>query len=101
EDYRKTGVPYYRPWVFLIADGAPTDTLSNAKALIASGEAMNEFMFYTVGTEGANLQSLAELQPIRSPLKLKDLAFGELFRWLSSSLSTVSRSNPGEAVPLQ
>jgi uncharacterized protein YegL len=101
EDYRKTGVPYYRPWVFLIADGAPTDTLSNAKALIASGEAMNEFIFYTVGTEGSNLQSLAELQPIRSPLKLKDLAFGELFRWLSSSLSAVSRSNPGEAVPLQ
>jgi uncharacterized protein YegL len=99
--YRANGISFYRPWILLITNGAPWEweDVSRAAGLVHHGESEELFVFYAIGVEGASFRSLEQIS-IRKPLKLRGLQFRDLFLWLSASLSSVSRSKPGDTVPL-
>lgn len=99
--YRQAGMDYFRPWLFLITDGKPTDAHWEAAAQqVKEEEARKGLTFYGVGVENADMAVLRKFSDARPPLKLKGLAFGELFQWLSKSLAVVAHSRPGEQAPL-
>jgi uncharacterized protein YegL len=102
-EYKDNGITYYRPWVFLITDGAPYGEdaylLTHAAQRVKEEETNKRVAFFAVGVEGADMHQL-ETMSVRSPIKLKGLSFREMFVWLSASMQRVSHSKPDEQVPL-
>lgn len=98
--YRTTGLRYFRPWMFLITDGEPTDEWQSAAELVHQYTKNKHLSFFAVGVEDANMAILKNIS-VRPPVQLKGLEFSEMFAWLSSSLGAASHSNPGEEVQLR
>jgi len=99
--YREAGLQYFRPWLFLITDGEPTDQYTEAARLVRQEDSGNGLTFFVVGVERANMDKLAGIaSPGRPPLKLRGLEFAELFLWLSQSQQRVSHSRVGEQLAL-
>jgi len=95
QTYKQNGIAYYKPWIVLITDGAPTDSYTKAANLVKEGEAAKSFAFFAIGVENANLSILQQIS-VRPPQKLRGLMFREFFVWLSGSMKQVSGKNPGE-----
>lgn len=99
--YKANGIAYYRPWIFMVTDGVPTDSWGTAAQRVRTEDANKSVAFFTVAVEGADTQTLAQIAPpARKPVKLQGLKFAEMFVWLSRSQQRVSSSKPGENVGL-
>jgi uncharacterized protein YegL len=101
--YRSNGVTYYQPWIFMITDGAPTESdeeVRHAGERVKEAETNKRLSFFAVGVEGADMEKLRSIS-VRDPVKLKGLDFKAMFVWLSASMQKVSASKIGQQVPLQ
>ena len=99
DQYRANGISFYRPWIFLITDGAPTDEWRSAAAMVREGEQNKAFAFFAIGVQKADMKILKQIS-VRDPVRLQGLKFREFFQWLSNSMKSASRSNPGDKIML-
>lgn len=102
--YRKNGIPYFRPWIFMITDGEPVGEgpgeVNRVAERLRDDETNKRISFFAVGVENANMETLRTIS-VREPVKLAGLNFDELFVWLSASMQRVSGGKTDEQVPLQ
>ena len=94
---KASGVQYYRPWIFMITDGGPTDSWQEAARALRDAVEKRKAAFFAIAVDGADMGRLTQISP-RKPLHLRGLKFREMFEWLSSSLGAVSRSSPTQEV---
>ena len=102
QTYRENGIDYYRPWLFMITDGTPTEpqeVVNAASAKLKQAESEKRVAAFSVGVEGADMETLTEISP-RRPLMLKGLEFPSMFVWLSQSMSRVSASRTDDEITL-
>lgn len=102
--YRKNGLDYYRPHIVLMTDGGPDGDQDLAGLIqdIQIGAADKHFVFMPVGVTNADHIVLNQIsQPDYPPLPLEGLEFGKFFKWLSKSISSVSKSATNEKVKFE
>ena len=99
--YQEAGVDYYQPWLVLMTDGAPTDNISEAVHRVGDLVRRKKLSVFPIGIgASADMGTLQQFSPGRTPLRLRGLEFRKFFEWLSASVQRVSASTPGEDVPL-
>lgn len=98
--YRDNGIPYNRPWLFVLTDGEPTDLdWAVAAGECRAAEEAGQVSVFCIGVGDANLDKLARFSP-RQPLRLKGLAFREFFLWLSRSARAGSKTTPSDSIQM-
>lgn len=104
EAYKAGGLPYNRPWLFLITDGVPQgespDKIQEAGAALRKAEADKRVIAWTVGVGEEVDYNLMEETFGKKPAKMKGVNFSEMFKWLSASTSRASGSSAGEKVDI-
>lgn len=93
--YVANGIPYYRPWMFLLTDGLPTDDEKSGETKRILREKMDNksVIFFPVAVEGADVVNLASY-PCTRTLKINGSEFQGAFEWLSNSVISTSKSDP-------
>jgi uncharacterized protein YegL len=104
--YKSNNEQYYRPFIVLITDGAPTNTTEEIEALdvlIQSKSDEKRFIFLPFGTEDADLQLLAKINAQTADQRLKREGMSylmknmkkcvEVFQFVSASIATAMSSS--------
>ena len=100
--YASIGAPCYKPWIFMISDGAPTDDVTEAAERIKLEEskgAHGKLKFFALRVTDYDKETMFKLT--QRVMELHDTDFSGIFNWLSESMCAISVSRVGDNVPLE
>lgn len=98
--YHNMGITYYRPWLFVLTDGHPTDEslADETRARMQDYIRRNKVIYLPMGIGTADTALLKSYYPSDDPdkpvLTATSGALRDAFRWLSDSLGMTSKSDP-------
>ena len=111
--YKSNGEQYYRPFIVLFTDGAPTNTPEEIEELDQNIQKLSDekrFIFLPFGVDGADMQLLAKLAAQTADERLKNTGtafamkdvtkFTEVFQFVSASISGIMEKGGTQAVQL-
>ena len=98
--YQKTGTGHYRSWFFLLTDGSPNDADNGAFERLLEAQRAGSVNFYGVGIGDFNKKTLASLSIENKIITASRESFQNAFCWLSSSITKIMQSTPGDVVHL-
>lgn len=100
QEYVAHGIPYLRPWMFLLTDGESTDSTDEATEMLRQAQMKKRVTVWPIGV-GPDVD-LGKLKRItHAPaVGLQEARWKEMFVWMSKSVASVSHSSPGEQIAL-
>ena len=99
--YNSLGTPVFKPWIFMITDGAPTDNVDEAARRIQKEEnkgSHGKLKFFALGVTNYDKDTLFRIT--NRVMELRDTDFSGIFNWMSESMVAISVSRVGEEVSL-
>ena len=109
--YAEMGTPCFKPWIFMITDGAPYIGDSKQAQLDAEMAAVaqrikeeeskgthGKLKFFALGVPGYDVDTLKSLT--NRVMELENTDFSGIFNWMSESMVAISVSRVGENVQL-
>jgi uncharacterized protein YegL len=96
--YKKLGTPAFKPWIFMITDGTPTDDIEPAVQRIQEEEDKGKLKFFALGIGKYDKTTMFKLTNRVMELRYTD--FTGIYDWMSESMVTISVSRVGEEAKL-
>ena len=100
KEYTDNGITHYRPWLFVLTDGYPTDTNleAGARSRLQEYISRKKVNYIPMGIGDADIEHLKSYYPDTVQNKVVLTAskenFKDAFVWLSDSMVSTSKSDP-------
>ena len=100
DEFKGAGIDYYQPWLIIISDGKPNGSkieMERAISRINESTGKNKLAVLVLYCGIVNNKELlTKLSPKNPVYKISAINFSNFFNWLSMSLSSISKSMPGD-----